>query len=187
MTANKDEAATEVTTRAGKGKATPSRKAQEAAGRRPLVGDRSPEARKAQRAHYQAERLKQRTGMMAGEERYLTARDRGPQRRMARDIVDSRFTVGELVLPSMFVVMLVSLLQDVAPEIVVWAVLFMWALFIGIAVDGILIGRKVQKRLAEKFGAAKVERGVRWYAAMRAIQMRAMRLPKPQVRRGDKI
>ncbi|MCU1443346.1 MAG: Membrane protein, partial [Cryobacterium sp.] len=26
---------------------------------------------------------------------------------------------------------------------------------------------------------------VRWYAAMRALQLRVMRLPKPQVKRGQ--
>jgi hypothetical protein len=34
-----------------------------------------------------------------------------------------------------------------------------------------------------KFGAGKAEK-VRWYAAMRALQLRVMRLPKPQVKRG---
>ena len=170
---------------AGKGKATPSRKAQEAAHRKPLVGDRSAEGRKAQRAAMQEDRRKAREGMMAGDDRYLTARDKGPQRRMARDIVDSRFTVGELVMPALFVVILVSAIPNKIIETM--TLLFMWALFIAIAVDGILIGRKVQKRLEEKFGSDRVERGLRWYAAMRSIQMRAMRLPKPQVKRGTKI
>lgn len=169
----------------GKGKPTPSRKEREAAARRPLVGERTPEARKAQRAAYQEERRKAREGMMAGDERYLTARDRGPQRRLARDIVDSRFTVGELLLPSLFIIILVSALPDKRIELV--TLFIMWGLFIALAIDGYLIGRKVQKRLTEKYGAEKVERGLRWYAAMRSIQMRMMRLPKPQVKRGTKI
>ena len=170
---------------AGKGKPTPPRKVQEAAGRKPLVGDRSPEARKAQKAAYQAERAKQRAGLAAGDDRYLSARDRGPQKRMARDLVDSRFTMGELVMPSLFVVILASSIQNTVVELTTLA--FMWLLFIGIGIDGFLIGRRVQKRLEERFGADKVERGVRWYAAMRSIQMRPMRLPKPQVKRGDKV
>jgi hypothetical protein len=39
--------------------------------------------------------------------------------------------------------------------------------------------------MQEKYGD-KVEKGLRWYAAMRSIQMRGMRLPKPQVKRGNK-
>ena len=179
---NKETAARKA---AGKGKPTPTRKEREAAARKPLVGDRTPEARKAQKAAYQEERRKAREGMMAGDERYLTARDRGPQRRLARDIVDSRFTVGELLMPALFVIIIVSALPDKRVEL---ATLFiMWGLFIALAIDGFLIGRKVQNRLAEKYGADKVERGLRWYAAMRSIQMRMMRLPKPQVKRGTKI
>jgi hypothetical protein len=149
------------------------------------VGDRSPEARKAQKAAYQAERAKQRAGLAAGDDRYLSARDRGPQKRMARDLVDSRFTMGELVMPSLFIVILASSIQNTVVELTTLG--FMWLLFVGIGIDGFLIGRRVQKRLEERFGADKVERGVRWYAAMRSIQMRPMRLPKPQVKRGTKI
>ena len=43
---------------------------------------------------------------------------------------------------------------------------------------------KFNKKLAAKFGADKVEK-VRWYAAMRALQLRPLRLPKPQVKRGQ--
>jgi len=63
----------------------------------------------------------------------------------------------------------------------------MWILFFVIAVDAFLIGRRVEKAIDKKFGKGKIERGVRWYAAMRSIQMRPMRLPKPQVKRGDKV
>ncbi|MDE2591575.1 MAG: DUF3043 domain-containing protein [Actinomycetales bacterium] len=170
---------------AGKGRPTPTRKEREAAARKPLVGERTPEARKAQRAAEQEARRKAREGMMAGDERYLTARDRGPQRRLARDIVDSRFTVGELLMPALFVIIIVSALPDKRIELI--TLFIMWGLFIALAIDGMLIGRKVQKRLAEKYGEDKVERGLRWYAAMRSIQMRMMRLPKPQVKRGTKI
>ncbi|MDE2386138.1 MAG: DUF3043 domain-containing protein [Actinomycetales bacterium] len=170
---------------AGKGKPTPSRKAQEAAHAKPLVGARTPEARKAQREAMNAERRKAREGMMAGDDRYLTARDKGPQRRLARDIVDSRFTVGELLMPALFVIIIVSAAPNKNIEMITLAV--MWVLFAGLAIDGFLIGRKVEKRVAAKFGADKVERGLRWYAAMRSIQMRPMRLPKPQVKRGTKI
>lgn len=170
---------------AGKGKPTPSRKAQEAAHAKPLVGARTPEARKAQRDAMAAERRKSREGMMAGDDRYLTARDKGPQRRMARDIVDSRFTVGELLMPALFIIIIVSGTKDDNITVITLAV--MWVLFAALAIDGILIARKVEKRIAAKFGAEKVERGLRWYAAMRSIQMRPMRLPKPQVKRGTKI
>lgn len=71
----------------GKGRATPSRKQQEAANIRPLVGNKSPEAKKADKARIREERLKARNGMAAGEEKYLGARDRGPQRKFVRNYV----------------------------------------------------------------------------------------------------
>jgi hypothetical protein len=175
----------------GKGRATPPRKQQEAANRRPLVGGTTPEARKASKQRQTEERQRARAGVLAGEEKYLTVRDRGPQRRLARDLVDSRFTVGELMVPILFVSLVLTSIPMPTTEasalVQVIAVLLMWAILIGMVVDGFFLGRTVQKRVAEKFGADKVERGLRMYAAMRAINMRVMRLPKPQVKRGTKI
>ncbi|MEY5004736.1 MAG: hypothetical protein RLZZ594_766 [Actinomycetota bacterium] len=169
----------------GKGRPTPTRKQQEAARVKPLVGNKSPEAKKAERAKLTEERKRQREGMMAGDDRFLTIRDRGPQRRMARDIVDSQFTVGELVLPALFVVILISAIDSYEVQLV--TLLVMWTLFIAIGVNAFFIGKGVQKKLAAKYGEDKIEKGVRWYAAMRSIQMRPMRLPKPQVKRGHKF
>ena len=168
---------------AGKGRPTPTRKEREAANRKPLVGAKTPEARKAEKARLQEERARVRQGMMAGDERYLTARDRGPQRRMARDLVDARpFTVGELLIPALFVVILTNSIDSVAVQ--VGGILVLWTLLLGIIIDSLLIVRKVKRGLLEKFPT--VERGVPWYAASRGFQMRVMRLPKPQVKRGGK-
>ena len=43
---------------------------------------------------------------------------------------------------------------------------------------------KIIEYVRGKYGKDKVER-IRWYAAMRSIQMRFLRLPKPQVKRGQ--
>lgn len=168
----------------GKGRATPTRREQEAARVKPIVGNKDPEQRKAAKAKLTEERRIAREGMMRGEEKYLSARDKGPQKRLARDLVDSRFTVGELVMPALFVVILVSAVDDFTVQLV--ALVSMWVLFLAIAVDATLIARKVNKALIAKFGEAKVDRGVRWYAASRSIQMRALRIPKPQVKRSGK-
>ena len=49
----------------------------------------------------------------------------------------------------------------------------------------ILTSIRVKQAARKKFGADRVEKGLGWYAAMRIIQMRFMRLPKPQVKRGQ--
>jgi hypothetical protein len=166
----------------GKGAPTPSRREQEAARKRPLVpGDRKEAARNA-RAKQAEAREKARVGMANGDERYLTQRDRGPQRRYVRDYVDARFSIGEFLIPVMLVIIILSFLPWQFLQ--VWALFALWAFFLISVLDCIVLGFLVRKRIATKFGADKVERGLRWYAAMRALQLRVMRLPKPQVKRG---
>ena len=169
----------------GKGKATPSRKQQEAANRRPLVGDKSKEGRAAQKERLAQERRIAREGMMRGEDKYLPIKDRGPQKRLARDVVDARFTAGELVMPAMLVFLITSLIDVFAVQLA--AVVLMWGLFVVVIIDAYVIGRKVQKVVGAKYGAGSLERGLAWYSGMRSIQMRPMRLPKPQVKRGIKF
>lgn len=171
--------------RNGKGKPTPKRKEAEKAHTRTIVSDRTKEARKAERDRVAEERRVARVGMMAGEERYLSLRDRGPQKKLTRDVVDSRFTVGELVMPSLFLVILVSSVPSQQIQLITLAL--MWTLFLVMAIDGWFIARKVKKIVGARYGVDKLDRGLGWYAAMRSMQMRPMRVPKPQVKRGTKI
>lgn len=169
----------------GKGKPTPSRREREQARKKPLVGDRSKEAKRAQREKVRIQRQTIREGMMAGDERYLTARDKGPQRRYARDVVDSRFTAGELVLPMLFIVVFMTFIDSFILQVV--ALFAMWGLFGIVALDATIVGRKAKRSVAEKFGLDNLETGIAWYAAMRSIQMRSLRIPKPQVARFSKL
>ena len=178
------------TPKAGKGRPTPARKQQELLRKKPVVGNKGPEAKRAAKKVLNAERAKAREGLANGEDRYLTSRDRGPQRRLARDVVDSRFTVGELVLPMLFLVIIVSSIRPDDPQldltIQLGTLVAMWGLFVLIGIDGYIIGKQALKVVESKY-PGKGEKGLRWYAAMRSIQMRGMRLPKPQVKRGTKI
>lgn len=169
----------------GKGRPTPPRKEQERARKKPLVGDRSKEAIKADREKVRAARQVAREGMMAGEERYLGPRDKGPQRRYARDVVDARFTAGELVLPMLFIVVFMTFIDSLLLQVV--ALFAMWGLFGIVAIDAAIVGRVAKRRVGAKFGTDNVEQGIAWYSAMRSIQMRALRIPKPQVARFTKL
>nr|MDT0526196.1 DUF3043 domain-containing protein [Streptomyces sp. DSM 41633] len=55
-------------------------------------------------------------------------------------------------------------------------------------VDGVLVGRKVNRMVDDKF-PDNTESGWKLglYAASRASQLRRMRAPRPVVERGDKI
>jgi len=164
-----------------KGRPTPTRKEQEAARKQPLVpSDRRLAARQS-RDQVTAQRDRARVGMARGEEKYLPARDKGPQKRFARDYVDARFSIGEVLLPVAVVTILGTLIPSVGNFIFIGIYLFLLV----VVADGIWMGQRIISQLGAKYGKDKVERGIRWYSFMRAIQLRPMRLPKPQVRRGQ--
>ena len=172
---------TQARLKAGKGAPTPSRAEQEAARKRPLVPNDRKEAAKQARAKAAESRERARVGMAVGDERYLPMRDRGPQKKYVRDYVDARFSVGEVLIPVMFAVILLTFIPDAAVQSI--GILALWAFFLIAVADVVVLGFILNRKLAAKFGADKVER-VRWYAAMRALQLRPLRLPKPQVKRG---
>ena len=168
---------------AGKGRPTPTRREREAANLRPLVGSDRKAANKESRAKYNEARDRARIGMANGEEKFLPARDKGPQRRYVRDYVDARFSVGELMIPVMLVIIVLTLIDNY--EVQVLSILALWGFFILAVMDCLLAGALVGRRMAAKFGKENVAKGYRWYAAMRCLQLRPMRLPKPQVKRGQ--
>ncbi len=164
-----------------KGRPTPSRKAQQAARARPLVVDDRKAARKVARQQELERREAARIGMAAGDERYLPARDKGPQRRFIRDRVDARTSIAEFILPFMLLVLLASSFNDY--RIIVIAQLSIWGFIAVSALDIIVFNIGLKRKLAQEFGSDAVESGFRFYAMMRMLQLRVLRLPKPQVDR----
>jgi len=163
-----------------KGRPTPSRKEREAANKRPIVVADRAEARRISREKDRVERAKANAGFAAGDERYLPLRDRGPQKRWVRDYVDARLSAGEFVIPVMFLVIVLMYLP--LPELSAYSTIALLGYFGLVIIDSVVLGFTVRRRLAAKYGEDKVEK-VRWYAAMRALQLRVMRMPKPQVKR----
>lgn len=137
---------------------------------------------KAQRRERMAER---RARMMAGDESALLERDRGPVRRYVRDIVDARYNLLGLFMPVALGLMFIMM---ALPRIQYYISPAMMLLMILMAVDGVLLARKVG-RLADTKYPDNVES--RWklgiYAASRASTLRRMRAPRPQVRRGERL
>lgn len=166
----------------GKGRATPTRAEQEAARKRPLVAD-TKEAKARARAELAANRDKARHGMAAGDERYLPARDKGPQRRFVRDYVDAGWHLGEAVMPAMVIVILATFIPSSGIQF--WSFIGLWIFILFVIGDMIITSIRVKRAVKAKFGADRMEKGLAWYASMRTIQMRFMRLPKPQVKRGQ--
>lgn len=114
----------------------------------------------------------------------MPARDRGPVKALARDYVDSRRRVSEFYMYGLVVLLVLlfvhtPVVQSIVPLLVLAAVIVM-------VVEGIFLGRRVRS-LAQQRLPGEDTRGVRWYAAMRALQIRQLRVPKPRVKPGDSI
>ncbi|MGW5283953.1 DUF3043 domain-containing protein [Streptomyces collinus] len=126
---------------------------------------------------------RQRQALAGGDERYLPARDKGPVRKFARDWVDSRFNVAEFFLPMAVVILVLSIVRVPAIQAIA---LWLWLVVIVLIVlDAIVSGFRLKKRLAERFPDQN-RRGAVAYGLMRSLQMRRLRLPKPQVKRGER-
>ncbi|WP_206319865.1 DUF3043 domain-containing protein [Streptomyces zingiberis] len=167
---------------APKGRPTPKRSDSQAR-RRTLAtkpGDRKEAARRAREAR-RADLARQREALAKGDERYLPARDKGPVRRFARDFVDSRFCVAEFFLPMAVVLLVLSMLPSMQATVtLVWM-----GMIVMIVTDSIGLGIRLRKQLSVRF-PEESRRGVVFYAVMRSLQMRRLRLPKPQVKRGER-
>jgi hypothetical protein len=164
-----------------KNRPTPKRRDQEALNKRPLIVTDRKAATAQDKAARREAMAKQRAGMLVGDEKYLPARDKGPRRRFIRDSVDSRWNIGEFMLPIMLIVLLLSFVKTS------WALLLVFVLVYGLILvailDAVLMWRRTRRKVEDRFGQA--EKGDAWYAIMRAFQMRRTRMPKPQVARGQ--
>ncbi|MEU8031627.1 DUF3043 domain-containing protein [Streptomyces sp. NPDC049099] len=141
------------------------------------------EAAKRQREERRQALERQRQALASGDERYLPARDKGPVRKFARAWVDSRFNVAEFFLPLAVVILVLSVVR--VPAIQSTALLLWLVVIVLIVVDAAISGFRLKKRLAERFPDENT-RGAVAYALMRSLQMRRLRLPKPQVKRGER-
>lgn len=164
---------------------TPKRNAQVAARKQPLVPDDRREANRKARAEQRAERDKSRIGVMNGDERYLTMRDRGPQRRFVRDFVDARLSISEFFIPVALIVLIVGMFGG--PQIQLIANVVVYGVMALVILDCFVMSFRLRGALAAKFGGKdRVEKGLTFYSVMRSIQIRALRIPKPQVKRGER-
>jgi hypothetical protein len=154
--------------------------------RKSLAGPKlNREERRAQSSVRRGEMADRRERMMAGDERYLLTRDKGPVRRYVRDVVDARRNVLGLFMPSALALLFIMFAVPQLQLYISPAMLLLMALMM---LDGIILGRKVARLVDEKFPE---DTESRWklglYAASRASQMRRMRAPRPRVKHGSSV
>ncbi|MFN3339773.1 MAG: DUF3043 domain-containing protein [Dietzia sp.] len=190
---------------AGKGKPTPRRRDQERARglrtgpvtapvtrkeakerKKAAEASMTKDERKAARAEQRSAREERRQLMMQGDDRYVLSRDRGEVRRFARDWVDTHRRLINFFMPLALFVIVFQLIPN--PELMFYSQNLFLFLIVVVVVDGILLGRKVNSVVRERFPDTEdTGFGMGWYAVMRATQPRMLRTPRPRVRPGDSI
>jgi hypothetical protein len=174
---------------AGKGRPTPKRREAEARRRGPVAPPprTQREAMRRQRGNKeerQAERAERRARMMAGDDKYLLPRDRGPVRAYVRDLVDSRRHLMGLFMPLALLVLLSLFLPNPRMQSVISLVTM--AMLAVIVVETIFLGRYIGQRVRTKFpGAKEAGVGLTFYAFSRATMLRRWRTPRPRVGYGE--
>jgi len=171
----------------GKGRPTPSRKEAEAAARaRAKVPRTRKEQMAAQRATRGESSRRIREAMKTGDERYLPARDRGPVRRFIRDFVDSRFSLIELMVPLLVLSMILGYAGEPNGTLARASNTLLFTTVLLIVVDVFFLRVRLRRALRERFPDESTK-GATLYASMRSLQMKFMRLPKAQVKIGQKL
>ena len=114
-------------------------------------------------------------------------RDRGPEKALARDVIDSRRTAGTFFFGGALLVLLGS--NRAMPPTVQLVSNVLWVvLAVAVIVDGILISRKIKRLVRERFPKSTERMGsLYFYAIMRSFTFRRMRVPGPRVAIGDKV
>jgi hypothetical protein len=173
---------------AGKGRPTPKRS--EAQGRRqgppPPPPTTRKEAYKRMRAQQAVRRTETRQGAARGDEAYLPARDRGPVRKLVRDVVDARRNIGSFFL----VIAGVALVGTIAPSLQIrtGAMFILYGFFLVVIVDSVVLVRRIKKKVAERFpDGGQNTRGIALYGISRSTMVRRWRFPKPEVPLGAQI
>lgn len=137
------------------------------------------EAAKQLRAKQAADRTRMRDGIKRGDEAMLLKRDQGPVRKLVRDIVDGRRSLGWILMPVAIVVLASSFMgTDVYARVfAIWL-----AACAAVAIDMAFIGYDISRQIHRDFPEEPRWRGHIRYGLMRTTMMRRFRMPRPTVR-----
>ncbi|MCB0917245.1 MAG: DUF3043 domain-containing protein [Actinobacteria bacterium] len=164
-----------------KGRPTPSRKDAEANRKHALkVPNDAKAAKKAMKQRDREARAEARAGMMAGDERFLPKRDQGPAKKFTRNFVDGKRRLSEFFVFVAVAILLAGFMSGPAQGMVslVWL-----AITLAVALEVVLMIFKLRRQLSQRFTREEAK-GCTLYAILRALQIRKLRVPPPQVRPG---
>ena len=125
---------------------------------------------------------REREAMMRGDERALPQRDRGPARAFVRQWVDSRRLIAEFFLPLVVLVLIFTLIPNEMLRF--YASISWYAILLVVIVDLTVTGLRLSRALKAQFPDKADRKGAVFYGIMRAMQIRRLRVPLPQVKAG---
>jgi hypothetical protein len=165
-----------------KGRPTPTRKEAEAAARQRAKAPMDKKtAQKVLRERRTETNAKVRQGMKTGDERYLPARDQGPVKRFIRNFVDSRLSIAEFLLPMLVLIMVLQYSRS--DRMIQLGSALMTTTILVVLLDTSWLIFRIKRALRAKFPDESMK-GTTFYTVMRVLQLRFMRMPKPQVKIG---
>jgi hypothetical protein len=132
------------------------------------------------------ERGRQRTAMMNGEEWALMQRDKGPERKLVRDVVDARRNLAEYGMYAVIAFVIMSMVSAKNPSAALVLEMLLLLMVAFVIVDSFFLSRRIKKIVSAKMPKANL-RGLSRYGIARSMQFRKMRIPNPQVERGHKF
>jgi hypothetical protein len=199
-TAAADQEATDAEQRprahgASKGRPTPKRRDAEARRRGPVPPPPRTQREAYRRGRGNKEQRRQDTRerherMMAGDDKYLLPKDRGPGKAYARDIIDSRRNLMGLFMPMAVIVLLSYFANVAAPAVPVqqYVMLACVAFLLAMVIEAILLGRIVTRKVRARYPDERAGAlALSWYTFTRASQVRKLRVPRPKVGPGAKV
>ncbi|MEA5154823.1 DUF3043 domain-containing protein [Raineyella sp.] len=116
----------------------------------------------------------------------LAKRDSDPGRTLMRDVVDSRFRLGEVVMPLLLLTLATSLIVGKNPSLANYVMIAFYLIVLAVLVDITIMWRQFT-RLLEQRHPGYPKKGLFMYGMNRCLQIRRWRIPAPRVNRGDKI
>jgi hypothetical protein len=127
-----------------------------------------------------------REGLKSGDERFLTSRDRGPERRLVRDVVDSRRNAGVLFLSSAVVYFVGVLIPNTSVRAAVSA---LWVtVLVLLLVDSVVLAFRIRRLVRQRFPETEEKMWrLLFYGLTRATMFRRWRAPKPAIEVGAQV
>lgn len=166
-----------------KGRPTPSRKDAEQQRKQTLKLPADPKAaKKALKQRERESRMEARAGLMAGDPKYLPARDQGAVKAYVRDFVDRKRRLSEFFIFIAIGILVAGFFRNPQVQAVLSIVWF--AMFGLVLLEVVWLLLRMNRELAERWPDPAERKGTKLYMALRLLQIRRLRIPPPAIRPG---